>query len=486
MILKTTDGGNRWSSFNPSYPGFFPLNVLVDPLTPTTLYAGSNACPVPAGTPGRGALSASDARQSKSDDLSQPFLSRGLNKSTDGGSSWTSTGLPDCISESAAIDPKSSNILYANSFGTVHKSTDGGVSFSNTSRAAGLIAIDPTTPTTIYQAISSNPSPRVSKSTDGGISWRDTGLTGLSVKALAIDPLNSNTIYAAANNLTINFDFLTSTRSISGFGGGVLKSTDGGSTWRQPTLAGPSVQSLVIDPLNPLTIYAGVFRDWDAFVTKFDPAGGRVYSTLLGGIGHDTGYAIAVDIVGRAFITGETFSANFPTRDAIQSSKASGIMASGAFAAMLDTGGSAAVYSTHLGGSGESVNGDSGRGVALDAFGRAYVSGHTNSKDFPTLTSIQSTFGGVTDAFVTKIASPPRIASVSLVGKNLIVTGENFDAGAVILINGHEVKTRNDESAPGSVLIGKKAKASIPFGEQVFIQVRTADEQFSFFFVFIR
>ncbi|HEY3137370.1 MAG TPA: SBBP repeat-containing protein, partial [Blastocatellia bacterium] len=228
------------------------------------------------------------------------------------------------------------------------------------------------------------------------------------------------------------------------------------------------------------------FRDSDAFVTKINAAGAFVFSTLLGGVGRDAGLAVAVDSAGRAYITGETFSGNFPTRDAIQSNKASGIFATGAFVAMLDDAGAALVYSTHLGGSGATNNGDTGMGIAVDAFGKAYVAGRTTSGNFPARTSIQPAYGGGVDAFVSKIAFPPRIATVSISGKNLSVTGENFDKGAVILVDGVEQRTRSDESRPATILIGKKAAKNIAPGQRVSLQVRNSDGLISETFGFTR
>ena len=69
-------------------------------------------------------------------------------------------------------------------------------------------------------------------------------------------------------------------------------------------------------------------------------------------------------------------------------------------------------------------------------------------------------------------------------GKNLSVTGDGFDRGAVILIDGVEQRTRNDETKPATVLIGKKAAKNIATGQRVSIRVRNSDgllsESFSF------
>ena len=114
------------------------------------------------------------------------------------------------------------------------------------------------------------------------------------------------------------------------------------------------------------------------FVTKLDPAGSALaYSTYLGGV-YDWGIGIAVDASGNAYVTGLTYSASFPTTaGAIQPAYGGG---GDAFVAKLNPAGSALVYSTFLGGS----SGESANGIAVDADGNAYVTGSTNSTNFPT------------------------------------------------------------------------------------------------------
>ncbi len=126
----------------------------------------------------------------------------------------------------------------------------------------------------------------------------------------------------------------------------------------------------------PLT--AGAFDttrggDYDAFVSKLNPAGSRLlYSTLLGGAGTELPAGVQVDAAGDAVVAGGTRSADFPGA----SGAASGL---DAFVTKLNASGTAPLYSTVIGGAGN----DSASDLALDAAGDAYVVGSTQSADFP-------------------------------------------------------------------------------------------------------
>jgi hypothetical protein len=149
--------------------------------------------------------------------------------------------------------------------------------------------------------------------------------------------------------------------------------------------------------------FQGDQPDLDAFVTVLDTTASGdaslVYSTYLGGSDFDFANAIAIDKSGRAYVTGETVSTDFPTRNPLQGHQPG----EDSFVTVLDTsasGDDSLVCSTYLGGSDH----DAGTGIAVDESGLAYVTGETLSADFPTVNALQPTFGSFQDAFVSKLS----------------------------------------------------------------------------------
>ena len=204
--------------------------------------------------------------------------------------------------------------------------------------------------------------------------------------------------------------------------------------------------------VNPLQATNHDVAGGNAFVTKIDPTGASlVYSTYLGGSGStrigadgetqylgDWGHGIAVDSSGNAYVTGQTYSADFPSSNALQATNNGSI----SFVTKINASGTAFVYSTYLGGAGSGIAVDSAgnayvagggsvtkinpsgsalvyamsfggsgcnctaAGIAVDSAGNAYVTGSTRSTNFPTVNPFQATnhsqMGGM-NAFVTKI-----------------------------------------------------------------------------------
>jgi hypothetical protein len=138
---------------------------------------------------------------------------------------------------------------------------------------------------------------------------------------------------------------------------------------------------------------------FDVFVAKIDAAGqSLVYSTYLGGVGDDFANRVAVDSAGEAFVTGTTASANFPMSQPLQAAFGGGPF--DAFVAKLSASGSALVYSTYLGGTGN----DQAQAIAVDGAGEAFVAGFTSSTNFPTAAPFQgSNLAASGTAFLTKL-----------------------------------------------------------------------------------
>jgi hypothetical protein len=150
----------------------------------------------------------------------------------------------------------------------------------------------------------------------------------------------------------------------------------------------------------------------DAFVAKLDPSGSTlVYSTYLGSNTDDTGNGIALDAAGNAYVTGSTASAGFPNNGAVTclGTKSTG---DDAFVVMLDTTGATVGYCRFVGGSGV----DSGQGIAADAAGNVWFVGATTSSNLPVVAAVQPTFGGRSDGFVGKLDPTGAVVYLTYLG----------------------------------------------------------------------
>jgi hypothetical protein len=162
----------------------------------------------------------------------------------------------------------------------------------------------------------------------------------------------------------------------------------------------------------------------DVFVKKLNYSGTSVlYSVILGGDGNDRGHAIAVASDNTAYVTGQTYSSDFPIVSAVWDNHFDGD--SDAFIARLSSSGSV-LFSTFLGGSGD----ESANGIAVDSSLSAYVTGYTTSLDFRTVNPYQPSNGGGQDAFVTKIAGGGASVYYST-----YLGGNDEDTGADIAVD---------------------------------------------------
>jgi photosystem II stability/assembly factor-like uncharacterized protein len=260
-LFKTTDSAGRWSALSAGGPPYATV-LAVDPRNSSTLY-GANP-------------------------------NSALFKSTDGGLTWNpSDPLPcmglaqfqPCLSLSFVIDPGNPSTLYVGHDtdyslnGGMFKSTDGGATWNPAGNGLPVfpnkalpsvhaLAIDPKNPGTLYAATVGG----LFKSTDGAMSWSpvSSGRPGIP-DALVIDPQNSNTLYANYGNAK----------------NAVFKSTDGGSSWVDTGFQGVN---LVVDPQDSAVLYA---VSPDGIVKSMD-GGGNWSVVLPGATTNSPGWWVAV------------------------------------------------------------------------------------------------------------------------------------------------------------------------------------------------
>jgi uncharacterized protein (TIGR03437 family) len=179
--------------------------------------------------------------------------------------------------------------------------------------------------------------------------------------------------------------------------------------------------------VNPIDAKLASHAVDDIFVSKFNPSGSAlVYSTYLGGGSADDPYAIALDSAGNVYITGRTNSSDFPLTKAIQSTRTAFDM----FVTEINSGGTALLFSTFIGGTGS----ESGRGIAVDRLGNIHIAGEGTSTDFPVKNAMQGTNGGGAgpqDALVLLLgdAAPSTGPVITTVSDNLIDGGPVVPGG---------------------------------------------------------
>ncbi len=296
-VAKSTDGGTSWTGFGG--PSAYIKSIVIDPVTPTTLYGGSNGNGVYKSTNSGSTWDlAASGLTNKSvtilvlDPASHLTLyaatsGGGVFKSTDGAGTWNAanTGLGNLSVQGLTMDFGTGK-LYAGTQSGVYMSSNGGASWS----AAGLagqnlatIIADP------YGAVyAANGSGGLWKSSDGGTTWPSisAGLPGTRVYAIAPNPTTSGALHVGTTNggvysttdsgttwaaqntglgshLKINevtVDPVAPSHLYAGSTDGIYKSTDGGSNWTRIAFAGSSVQSIIADDsTTPTRLYASVW-----------------------------------------------------------------------------------------------------------------------------------------------------------------------------------------------------------------------------------
>jgi photosystem II stability/assembly factor-like uncharacterized protein len=224
-VYKSRDGGLTWERMATDLSTYRVLSLALDPQHPATVYAGT--------------------------------MIDAVYKSPDGGQHWMpyNAGLKEHISvvNQFVFDPRDSEKIYAATTVGVFYSTDGGRDWNE--RMAGMkevhivvaIALDPKRPNILYAGTTGG----AYRSSDGGVSWKkvNDGLVpaeildasmALGVNTLAIDPVNTDIIYAGTTR-------------------GLFRSLNAAALWSRigRAMADQYISSLVIDPTNPMTLYAG-------------------------------------------------------------------------------------------------------------------------------------------------------------------------------------------------------------------------------------
>lgn len=260
-IFKSTDAGTNWGSSNSGLTNVRVTGLQIHPTLSTTLYIGTSNNGVFQSsnsaidwTPINNGLSNQHINSLTLNPVTATVLyaatgGHGVFKTTDAGQNWSasSEGLPfNPFALSLAIDPKTPSTLYVGTNTGVYKSTDSGANWSavNTGLPGNSwiyhLIIDPDTTNTLYAGTSSQ---GIYKSSDGGANWTaiNEGLEVLSLLDMAIDPTDSQTLYAAT-------------------AWGLHVSTDGGANWYKiwGALGQWRATAVVVDPDAPTTLYAGV------------------------------------------------------------------------------------------------------------------------------------------------------------------------------------------------------------------------------------
>lgn len=420
-VYRSDDSGRTWTRVSTAI-NYAVYDVWADPRTPTRLVAAS----------ARGVLISDDGGASWRESnqgieprsgwkftevtaLASPvghpdvlFAAASLNgfvyRSMDSGATWAKLDVargPTPV-RTVVADPANSDVLYVGiGHSGIVKTSDGG----STWRYAADIDLNFGThtiavaPGNLYAARRDG----VSRSVDGGETWNDAGLAGQDVSAVAADPDNGLVVWAVAP-------------------GAIYRTTDGGANWTRVGPATPPARANVAT--FGQTVFVSGDPGDDAFLTKWDPTGSHIlFSTYLGGAGMDAAIGIALDASGNIWVAGDTSSPDFPVTNG---STLTGEM--NVFVAKFSADGSKLLYASYLGGG----TWDSVSGLAVDAAGAVYITGYTQSADFPvTAGAVQASYRSGCpdpppssisrrstkgDAFVAKIRNDGQIEYATYLG----------------------------------------------------------------------
>jgi photosystem II stability/assembly factor-like uncharacterized protein len=305
--FRSDDAGERWVRTGPELPSDYCLDLTIDPFSPETVYVTFLDRGLWISRDGGRTFAEKQRRiNTVRPDPFQPGVLLGVStygptlRSTDAGETWATTANEF---HSMRFDPGRRGIVVASgkhqgSEG-LWRSADGGQTWTalgtvkDLSNSWNEFAFDAARPGTVYLANQYT----LYRSDNDGRDWREVRVVAW-ISALTIDPY-SGRIYIFENDR-------------------VFTSSDSGTTW---TRVGPAGYqpirriALAPDPSNPTgpaILLIGRENDRDGYIAKYSPAGELLWATFLGGAAHDDIAAITVDRSGSVYVTGSTFSEDFP------------------------------------------------------------------------------------------------------------------------------------------------------------------------------
>ncbi|PYS69866.1 MAG: hypothetical protein DMF69_15510, partial [Acidobacteria bacterium] len=434
-VFKSRNGGDDWE---PTGLSQFTRALAIDPTNTAVLYAGTPAGAYKSTNSGNswsrmtglflnttGGVFFPNVFAIKIDpsNASNIFIgtSSGPFRSTNGGSSWTRliTGLTFEEQQdirALVFNPVTPSTVYVGTASSgVFKTTNSGTNW--TSASSGLpnepsppinaLVIDPTAPATLYLGTDFG----VYKTTNGAANWTvsNNGLNSLftdsssrtaSIQSLLVNPSSPSTIYAGQRASTGATGFALTA---------AFKSTDGGTSWTilrngfPPTTIN-TIGALAIQPGTPAKLLVGSYGDQEAFVTKLSANGSSVlFSTYMGGELVDLATDVSLDTAGNIYVAGSTMGNGFVTTAGAFQPTLGGLR--DLFVVKILGANNTPVYSTFIGGS---LFEDS-FGMEVDGAGNAYVLGATNSVNFPSTPGAfqrkkgDGGFSSTRDATITKV-----------------------------------------------------------------------------------
>ena len=463
-VFKSTNGGASWSAITTGMGAQIVFALAIDPVSSNTLYAGT--------------------------------LSAGIFKTTNGGTNWSAvnTGLTTAgrLFTSIVINPVTPTIVYASAatntpMGTtasagVYKTTNGGTNWSAAnagtfSNEVATLALNPANPATLLAGGVSSTVLFVSKLNPAGSALLYT--TYLGGAGPNGSSAGGNFTTDASGNAYLTGQTFASTFPTTAGAFQITKSGVGSNIVCKLNSAGGLAYSTYLDGNNSsaaLSGFGGIAVDGtgkiyvtgatrsavfpttpgafqttkgdantssgDAFLAKLNPAGAGaadlLYSTYLGGNGNETGFDLAVDATGVAYLTGSTASTNFPvTASAFQPTNSGGTCGSSTctdvFVTKLNPGGNGTadlLYSTYLGGAGGS---DAAAGIALGANNSVFISGSATTNFPATPGAFQTVSGGLTDAFVAKLTL--NLSGAASLSYSTFLGGSGFDGAGRIAVD---------------------------------------------------